>query len=72
MRFHAPRPPADAQDTAFHDPLDPYPTGRPEDIGPPLPGALVAICFGGVLALLAIALGAFMPELMDLVKEIVR
>lgn len=72
MRFHAPRPPADAQDTAFHDPLDLYPTGRPEDIGPPLPGFFAAVCVAAVFAMLAIALGMYMPELMDLVKGIVR
>ena len=72
MRFPAHRPPADAQDTAFHDPLDLHPLGDADDIGPPLPGFLAAICLAAALALLAIALGMYMPDLLDLVKGIVR
>lgn len=72
MRFPAHRPPADAQDTAYHDPLDLHPLGRPEDIGPPLPGFFAAVCLAAVAAMVAIALGMYMPELLDLVKGIVR
>lgn len=72
MSIRKARPPADAQDTAYHDPLDVRPLGQAEDIGPPLPAVLDAICIVAALVLVAIAAGLYMPEIATFVRGLAQ
>lgn len=72
MSIRIARPPADAEDTAYHDPLEVRPLGQADDIGPAFPAALDAICIVAVIVIFAFALGMYMPEIVTFVRGLVQ
>ncbi|MET3514319.1 hypothetical protein ABIC63_002091 [Pseudacidovorax sp. 1753] len=72
MSIRIARPPADAQDTAYHDPLDLRPLGQADDIAPAFPTALDVICVVAVIVIFAFGVGMYMPEVLALLKGIVQ